>query len=95
MLAKGVHESSVGAVDTGYPFRNQLRELERVSRGEKSVALEGGDAVVTPLKWQEWSRELKENPDKEWAEFLVRGICQGFRLGHDQSKVTARADPAA
>ena len=91
VLVKGVHESPVGAVDTGY----QLREPERVSRGEKSVALEGADAVVTPLKWQEWSRELKEHPDKEWAEFLVRGICQGFRLGHDQSKVTARADPAS
>ncbi len=90
MLAKDGHESPVGAVDTGYPFRNQLRELERVSRGEKSVAMEGADAVVTPLKWQEWSRELKEHPDKEWAEFLVRGIRQGFRLGRDQSKVTAK-----
>ncbi len=46
VLAKGGHESPVGAVDTGYPFRNQLRELERVSRGEKSVALEGADAVL-------------------------------------------------
>ncbi len=46
--------------------------------------------MITPLKWQEWSRELEEHPDKEWTEFLVRGIRQGFRLGYNQSTVTAR-----
>ncbi len=86
----GRHESSVGAVDTGYQFKDQLKELERVSSGARSAALEGADAVITPLKWQEGSRELEEHPDKEWAEFLVKGICHGFRLGHDQAKVTAR-----
>ena len=50
----------------------------------------GADIVVTPLRWQEWQRELSEHPDREWVSFLVRGICHGFRLGHDQSRVTVR-----
>ena len=30
---------------------------------------------------------MMDHPDKEWVEFLIRGVRQGFRLGHDQSKV--------
>ena len=74
-------------IDTGYRFKDQLLELERVSEGEKSGTLGGAEAVVSPLKWQEWERELEEHPDKEWMKFLVRGIRAGFRLGHDQSVV--------
>ncbi len=62
-------------------------ELERVSEGEKSGTPGCAEAVVSPLKWQEWERELEEHPDKEWMKFLVRGIRAGFRLGHDQSVV--------
>ncbi len=74
-------------IDTGYQFKDQLLELERVSEGEKSGTLDGAEAVVSPLKWQEWERELEEHPDKEWMKFLVRGIRAGFHLGHDQSVV--------
>ena len=28
-----------------------------------------------------------DHPDKKWVEFLIRGVTEGFRLGHDQSKV--------
>ncbi len=41
--------------------------------------------MITPLVWQQWERELEGHPDKEWVQFLVRGIQQGFRVGHDQS----------
>ncbi len=42
---------------------------------------------MSPLRWRVWQEELKEHPDTEWVEFLVRGIRDGFRLGRDQSKV--------
>ena len=62
-------------------------ELERASEGSNSRVLLGAEKVVTPLLWQRWEEELEEHPDREWVEFLVRGIKFGFRLGHDQSKV--------
>ncbi len=62
-------------------------ELERASEGSNSRVLLGVEKVVTPLLWQRWEEELEEHPDREWVEFLVRGIKFGFRLGHDQSKV--------
>ncbi len=42
---------------------------------------------MTPLEWQQWERELEGHPDREWVDLLVRGIKEGFRLGHDQTKV--------
>ena len=62
-------------------------ELERASEGSNSRVLLGAEKVVTHLLWQQWEEELEEHPDREWVEFLVRGIKFGFRLGHDQSKV--------
>ncbi len=72
----------------GYRFTNQLLELERVSEGPSSRVLQGAEEVVTPLKWLSWWSELQEHPDKEWVEYLVRGLKYGFRIGDDQSRVT-------
>ncbi len=74
----------------GYRFTSQLVELERASEGPNSRVLLGAEEVVTPLLWQRWEEELKEHSDREWVEFLVRGIKCGFRLGHDQTKVTVK-----
>ncbi len=52
--------------------------------------LQGAEEVVTPLVWQQWEEELREHPDREWVEFLVMGVREGFRLGHDQSKVVLK-----
>jgi len=60
----------------------QLVELERVSEGPKSVMLRGAEVVKTPLVWQEWSYGLESHLDREWVDFLVRGIREGFRVGH-------------
>ncbi len=49
--------------------------------------LAGAEDVVTPLWWRAWEEELLEHPDREWVEFLVRGVKCGFRLGHDQRKL--------
>jgi len=65
-------------------------ELERRSEGSRSRVLRGAEEVVTPLLWQQWERELEEHPDRDWVEFLVRGVRHGFRLGHDQSAIVLK-----
>jgi len=74
----------------GYRFTNQLVQLEKVSEGPDSRVLQGAEDVVTPLKWQSWWDELQEHPDRVWVEYLVRGLRDGFRIGHDQSRVAMR-----
>ncbi len=55
-------------------------ELEKVSEGLNSKVLPGAEIVVTPLEWQALSKQLKNNPDKEWVELLVRGT-RGIQSG--------------
>ncbi len=35
----------------------------------------------SPLEWRAWRIELAEHPDQTLAEYLVRGIRDGFRIG--------------
>ena len=72
-------------VDLGYQYKAQLLELQQVSGGRRSGPLRGAEAVITTLVWQQWEMELEDHPDKEWVQILVRGIQQGFCVGHDQS----------
>ena len=72
----------------GYRFTNQLLELEGASEGPDSKEMPGAEGVVTPLVWQKWEEELGGHPDRRWVEFLVRGIRDGFRVGHDQRTAT-------
>ena len=42
--------------------------------------------VLTPLKVASWADALKYYPDRELAEYLLRGIDQGFHIGFDYSR---------
>ncbi len=76
---------------TGYRFREKLLELDRVSEVELSVLIPGTEEIVTPLNWKAWEDELEMHPDREWVKFLVKGIREGFRLGHEQRNVQLRS----
>ena len=38
-------------------------------------------AINTPLVVDEWRRQLVEHPDRDFAQYLLRGITEGFRIG--------------
>ena len=38
-------------------------------------------SISTPLKWEAWATELESHPDREYAQYIVAGIKQGFRIG--------------
>jgi hypothetical protein len=37
--------------------------------------------VTTPWDWRAWEQALRANPDREFADLIVRGIREGFRVG--------------
>ena len=37
----------------------------------------------SPLVVDQWERRLKLHPDQNFAEFIVRGLREGFRIGFD------------
>ena len=44
--------------------------------------------VVTPLKSEVWERYLQALPDKECAQYLVKSLSQGFRVGFNYRECT-------
>ena len=38
-------------------------------------------SISTPLKWEAWATELDSHPDREYAQYIVAGIKQGFGIG--------------
>ena len=38
-------------------------------------------AINTPLQWQAWERALRTHPDKQFTEYVVSGLREGFRVG--------------
>ena len=42
--------------------------------------------IQTPLRAQAWREGLQNHPDKQFAEFVVRGIEQGFCIGFNRKE---------
>ncbi len=41
------------------------------------------DRIFTPLPWREWQSSLGRHPDRAFADFVVNGIKEGFRIGYE------------
>lgn len=68
-----------------YPYTKDLMEFERRKRRGMDIALipQGMREIRTPLVVSEWERELRGHPDREYAEYILRGIREGFRIGFE------------
>lgn len=40
------------------------------------------NSIVSPLDWRQWQASLSRHPDKAFADFVVGGIRDGFRVGY-------------
>lgn len=49
--------------------------------------------VCSPLRssWQAWRVALQNHPDKRFAEFILRGIQEGFRVGYAGQVVAVKS----
>ena len=86
------HLYCVGA----YPYTEHLRALDGrrpVAEQEIPVRLQHRlQQVETPLVWQEWERALAAHPDRQYCNYILRGLREGFRVGFRyQSHSCARA----
>ena len=39
--------------------------------------------IASPLRLETWAHELHRHPDREYVQFLVDGMRNGFRIGYD------------
>ena len=72
---------------------DQLEALDRCRPQPRDLLAlpEKWSRVTTPLKSEEWERELKDLPDQRCAEFVIRGISEGFRLGFGYASHSCRS----
>ncbi len=63
-----------------------MRALAECSGGREQCLPDYLCRIATPLKLQEWKRELREYPDQALAKLITDGIAEGFRIGYDTGR---------
>ena len=69
-----------------YVYMQDLHTLEKRVPHRRGALPESACKVLTPLKVTSWADALKDYPDQELAEYLLRGIVQGFHIGFDYNR---------
>ena len=64
-----------------YAYTSQLLALEKCRPGQARQLPPCLLKITTPLKLDTWREELKFYPDQQFAEYILRGIENGFRIG--------------
>jgi hypothetical protein len=68
-------------VQAAYPYTESLLKLsQRVPSVRRDVP-QGLCKIQTPLVKAEWAKELSNHPDQKYAQYLLQGITEGFRVG--------------
>ena len=73
-----------------YKYTSQLLALEACAdgRGELPAYL---CKIVTPLKLDAWQEALEDHPDQAFANYILGGIRNGFRIGFNRSRVCLKS----
>ena len=66
-----------------YKFTQNLLDLEAASPPRSLVPHDS--SLATPLKLPVWQSSLDAFPDRPLAQYILRGISQGFRIGVNQT----------
>ena len=74
------------AVDgVGYLYTEDLRELNRCTPTLGSTAVHKKLlGIHTPLVVAHWESMLASHPDREYVDYLIKGIRDGFRVGYQR-----------
>ena len=69
-----------------YQFRLDLFALANCKQQHPPPLPPFLTSITTPLNIAALARELENHPDKEFAQYLLQGISQGFRIGLNYPK---------
>lgn len=73
------------ATGVNYKYAEDLLGLDRCTPLQSNAEVpEPLTHTVSPLKLRAWEKALATHPDVEYAQYLLRGIQEGFRIGFDR-----------
>ena len=62
-----------------YQYLGDLLRLDACRpQGELNALPEQMNGVITPLRWKVWERALGIHPDRQFRDYIVSGIREGF-----------------
>lgn len=67
-----------------YKYTEDLLSLAKYLPHSEGSLLKVWSGVKTPLKVAAWGKALESHPDQIFAEFLITGMQEGFRIGFDR-----------
>ena len=73
-----------------YRYSEDLKALDRCRSAAPVRLPHSLDCIVTPLSWRGWQVNLAHHPDRAFANWLVGGICDGFRIGFNYMYTRSR-----
>ena len=65
----------------GYPYTSDLMHLQSCINPSPIALPNEFTKITTPLNAKAWSHFLQFHPDQDYAQYLLTGITQGFRVG--------------
>lgn len=79
--------------DGRYKYMDEIQAIDECRPSIPSIPPEKFSRVSTSLRAEEWEIRLRSLPDRRCANFLIKGISEGFRLGfqhHDHQCSSAK-----
>ena len=68
-----------------YRYTKDLLALQACRKAEREKLPPALEGRVSPLNAEEWRKALTTIPDREFAEYLIGGIGEGFKIGFQYS----------
>ena len=82
-----------GLVNERHVLLPRLRSLETADASGSQALPEWDGASSSPVRVEAWRTALAKHPDRAFAQFIVAGLTEGFRIGHGVSHVCKRGPP--
>ena len=68
-------------LDGSYRYTRHLKLMQLSKKGMRPVADTRLAGIRTPLNLRAWERGLRNHPDKDYTQCILKGIEHGFPIG--------------
>ena len=70
-----------------YPYKEDLQRLEACTsnKGKSLLQKLPKNSITIPLVWRRWSQAQEHHPNREFRNYIITGLKEGFRTGFKDS----------
>ena len=87
MIVSTMFPTEAALSEGKYIYMEDLLALEQGSLRCRGPIPDTFKTICTPYVGTEWAKLLASHPDRDFVEYILRGISEGFRVGMDPSLI--------